>query len=143
MYVLYVCNIIVVYPELALRSSLLALLLDALLLVASGVQVEGEVTPVVARRKGDGLAQREAHGIDHALTARLGRAHADAGGPGGGAQDVRRWRELHVLPVLHDPLPDDVLEIDRDLQPGQILQVVVLNLVDVGQALSCKVVQAG
>lgn len=59
-------------------SSLLALLLDALLFVAAGIQIEGEVRPLVAGREGDGLAQRKAHGVNDALAAGLGGAHADA-----------------------------------------------------------------
>lgn len=59
-------------------SSLLALLLDALLFVAAGIQIEGEVRPLVAGREGDGLAQGEAHGVNDALAAGLGGAHADA-----------------------------------------------------------------
>lgn len=100
----------------------LPLFFDALLLVASGVQVKGEVGPVIAWREGDGLAQREAHCIDDSLATCLCGAHADGGRPTGGAQDVGRRRELHVLAMLHDPLPDDVLELGRDLQPGEILR---------------------
>lgn len=101
--------------------SLFTLLFDALLFVASGVQVEREVGPVVTRREGDGLAQGETHGVDDPLAAGLGGPYADGGGPAGGSQDVRRRGEFHALPVLHDTLPDDVLELLRDLQPGQVL----------------------
>lgn len=113
----------------------LALLLDALLLVAARVEVEGEVGPLVARREGDGLAQREAHGVDDALAARLRRAHADGGGAAGGADDVRGRGEVHGLPVLHDALPDDVLELGGDLQPGQVL--VGTTQEEGGEALVC------
>lgn len=88
------------------------------------------------------MAQGEAYGVDDALAPGLSGAHTDGGGPAGGAQYVGRGREIHGLPVFHDPLPDDVLELHRDLQPGQVLHVIVLNLVDVGQALCCEVVQA-
>lgn len=90
---------------------LLALLLDALLFVAAGIQIEGEVRPLVAGREGDGLAQGEAHGVNDALAAGLARAHADARGPAGGAHDVGRRGKIHGLSVLNDALPDDVLEL--------------------------------
>lgn len=111
---------------------LLSFLLDALLFVAARIQVEGEVGPLVARWEGDGLAKGEAHGVNDALAPGLGGAHADGGGPAGGAHYVGRWGKIHGLSVLHDALPDDVLELCGDLQPGQVLHVIVLNLVDVG-----------
>lgn len=111
---------------------LLSLLLDALLFVAARIQVEGEVRPLVARREGDGLAQGEAHGVDDALASGLGGAHADGGRPAGGAHYVGGWGKIHGLSVLHDALPDDVLELRGYLQPRQVLHVIVLNLVDVG-----------
>jgi len=114
------------------RDVLLSLLLDALLFVAARIQVEGEVGPLVARWEGDGLAQGETHGVDDALASGLRGAHADGGGPAGGAHYVGRWGKIHGLLVLHDALPDDVLELSGDLQPGQVLHVIVLNLVDVG-----------
>lgn len=91
--------------------SLLALLLDTLLFVAAGIQIEGEVGPLVTGWEGNGLAQREAHGVNDALAAGLGGAHADAGGPAGGAHYVGRRGKIHGLSVLHDALPDDVLEL--------------------------------
>lgn len=103
---------------------LLSLLLDALLFVAARIQVKGEVGPLVARREGDGLAQSEAHGVDDALASGLGGAHADGGGPAGGAHYVGRWGKIHGLSVLHDSLPDDVLELSGNLQPGQVLMVI-------------------
>lgn len=110
----------------------LSLLLDALLFVAARIQVKGEVGPLVAWGEGDGLAQGEAHGIDNALASGLRGAHADGGSPAGGAHYVGRWGKIHGLSVLHDALPDDVLELCGDLEPGQVLHVIVLNLVDVG-----------
>jgi len=106
------------------RVRSLSLLLDALLLVATRVEVEGEVGPLVARREGDGLAQREAHGVDDPLAARLRLAQAARrrGRAPTAAQDVW-WRgEVHVLPVLQDTLPDEVLEVWRDLQSGEVLR---------------------
>lgn len=91
-------------------SSLLSLLLDALLFVAARIKVKGEVGPLVTWREGDGLAQGEAYGVDDALASGLGRAHADSGGPAG-AHYVGRWGKIHGLSVLHDTLPDDVLEL--------------------------------
>lgn len=91
--------------------SLFALLLDALLFVAAGIQIEGEVRPLVAGREGDGLTQGEAHGVNDALAAGLAGAHADARGPAGGAHDVGRRGKIHGLSVLNDALPDDVLEL--------------------------------
>ena len=67
-----------------------SLFLDTLLLVAARVEVKGEVGPLVARREGDGLAQREAHGVNDPLATRLRGAQADRGRPGGAPQDVRR-----------------------------------------------------
>lgn len=110
----------------------LSLLLDALLLVAARIQVEGKVGPLVAGREGDGLAQSEAHGVDDPLPARLRGPHAHGGRPAGGAHYVGRGREVHGLPVLQDALPDEVLELCGDLEPGQVLHVIVLDLVDVG-----------
>ena len=66
----------------------LPLLLDSLLFVAAGVQVEGEVGPLVTRREADGLPEGEAHGVDDALASGLGGAHADGGRPAGGAHYV-------------------------------------------------------
>lgn len=109
----------------------LSLLLDALLFVTAGIQVEGEVGPLIARREGDGLAQGEAHSVDDALTARLGGAHADGGGAAGGAHYVGRRGKIHGLPVLHDALPDDVLKLGRDLQPGQVLLVITQGSVSI------------
>lgn len=105
-------------------ASSLALFLDALLFVAARIQVEGEVGPLVARREGDGLAEGEAHGVYDALPSGLGGAHADGGGSAGGAHYVWRRGKIHDLSVLHDALPDDVLELDGDLQPGQVLMVI-------------------
>ena len=99
----------------------LSLFLDTLLFVAARIEVEGEVGPLVARREGDGLAQGEAHSVDDALAAGLGGAHADSGGPAGGAHYVRGWGKIHGLSMLHDALPDDVLELGGNLQPGQVL----------------------
>lgn len=99
----------------------LPLLFDALLFVAPGVHVEVEVVPVVAGREGDGLAQREAHGVDDPLPARLARAHAHRGGAAGGAQQVGRG-EVMELPVVQDALPDGMAELLRDLEAHQILQ---------------------
>lgn len=99
----------------------LPLLFDALLFVAPGVHVEVEVVPVVAGREGDGLAQREAHGVDDPLPARLARAHAHCGGAAGGAQQVGRG-EVMELPVVQDALPDGMAELLRDLEAHQILQ---------------------
>lgn len=90
---------------------LLSLLLDALLFVAARIKVEGEVGPLVAWREGDGLAQGETYGVDDALASGLGGAHADGGGPAGGAHYMGRWGKIHGLSVLHDALPDDVLEL--------------------------------
>lgn len=106
----------------------LPLLFDALLFVAPRVHVEVEVVPVVARREGDGLAQREAHGVDHPLPARLARAHAHRGGAAGGAQQVGRGGEVMELPVVQDALPDGMAELLRDLEAHQILQGKVLGL---------------
>lgn len=50
---------------------LLSLLLDALLFVAARIQVKGEVGPLVAWWKGDGLAQSETHGVDDAFASGL------------------------------------------------------------------------
>lgn len=102
---------------------LLPLLLDALLFVASRIQVEGEVGPFVARWKGDGLTESETHGVDDAFAAGLRGAHADGGGSASGAHYMGRRGKIHGLPVLHDALPDDVLELNGDLQPGQVLLV--------------------
>lgn len=110
---------------------LLSLLLDALLFVAARIQVKGEVGPLVARWKGDGLTQGEAHGVDDAFASGLRGAHTNSGCSAGGAHYVGRRGKIHGLSVLHDALPDDVLELGRDLQPGQVLHVIVLNLVDV------------
>lgn len=110
---------------------LLSLLLDALLFVAARIQVEGEVGPLVAWWEGDGLAQSEAHGVDDALTSGLGGAHADGGGPAGGAHYVGRWGKIHGLSVLHDALPDDVLELCGYLQPGQVLMVITQGSVSI------------
>lgn len=109
----------------------LSLLLDTLLLVAARIQVEGEVGPLVPRREGDGLTQSESHGVDDTLAPRLRGAHAHGGGSAGRTHYVRRRGKIHGLPVLHDALPDDVLELYGDLQPGQVLHVIILNLVDV------------
>lgn len=103
---------------------LLPLLLDALLFVAARIQVEGEVGPFVAWWEGDGLAQGEAHSVDDALTSGLRAAYADGGGPAGGAHYVGRGGKVHGLSVLHDALPDDVLELCGNLQPGQVLMVI-------------------
>lgn len=103
---------------------LLPLLLDALLLVAARIQVEGEVGPLVARREGDSLTQGETYGIYDALAPRLGGAHADGGGTACGAHNVWRRGKIHGLSVVHDALPDDVLELCRDLQPGQVLMLI-------------------
>lgn len=35
-----------------------------------------------------------------------------------------RRGKIHGLSVLHDALPDDVLELRGDLQPGQVLMVI-------------------
>lgn len=113
------------------EAVLLSLLLDALLFVAARIQVEGEVRPLVAWREGDGLAQGEAHGVDDALASGLGGAHADGGGPAGGAHNVGRWGKIHGLSVLHDALPDDVLELNRDLHPGQVLMVITQGSVSI------------
>lgn len=102
----------------------LSLLLDALLFVATRIQVEGEVGPLVTRGEGDGLTQGEAYGVDDALASRLWGAHADSRGPAGGAHYMRGWGKIHGLSMLHDALPDDVLELRRDLQPGQVLMVI-------------------
>lgn len=110
---------------------LLPLFLDALLFVAAWIQVEGEVGPLVTRREGDGLAQSEAYGVDDALASGLGGAHADGGGPAGGAHYVGRWGKIHGLSVLHDALPDDVLELRGDLQPGQVLMVITQGSVSI------------
>ena len=110
---------------------LLSLLLDALLFVAARIQVKGKVGPLVARWEGDGLAQGEAHGVDDALASGLGRAYADSGGPAGGAHYVGGWGKIHGLSVLHDALPDDVLELCRDLQPGQVLMVITQGSVNI------------
>lgn len=112
---------------------LLSLLLDALLFVAAGIQVEGEVGPLVARWEGDGLTQGEAHGVDDALASGLSGAHADGGGPAGGAHYVGRRGKIHGLTVLHDALPDDMLELCRDLQPGQVLMVITQGSVSIGR----------
>lgn len=109
---------------------LFSLLLDALLFVAARIQVEGEVGPLVARREGDGLAQSKAHGVDDAFTSGLRGAHADSGGSAGGAHYVGRGK-IHGLSVLHDALPDDVLELRRDLQPGQVLMVITQGSVSI------------
>lgn len=42
------------------------------------------------------------------------------------------WGIIHGLSVLHDALPDDVLELGRDLQPGQVLMVITQGSVSVG-----------
>lgn len=117
------------------QQLLLPLLLDALLLVAAGIQVEGEVGPLVARREGDSLAQGETYGVYDAFAPRLGGAHADGGGAAGGAHYVRRRGKVHGLSVLHDALPDDVLELGGDLQPGQVLMVITQG--GGGQGLVC------
>jgi len=109
----------------------LSLLLDALLFVAARIQVEGEVGPLVARGEGDGLAEGEAHGVDDALTPGLGGAHADSGGSAGSAHYVWRRGKIHGLSVLHDALPDDVLELCWDLQPGQVLMVITQGSVSI------------
>lgn len=110
---------------------LLSLLLDALLFVAARIQVEGEVGPLVAWGEGDGLAQSETYGVDDAFASGLRGAHADGGGPAGGAHYVGRWGKIHGLSVLHDALPDDVLELRGDLQPGQVLLVITQGSVSI------------
>ncbi|KAG7228697.1 hypothetical protein INR49_008475 [Caranx melampygus] len=99
---------------------LLSLLLNALLFVTARIQVKGKVGPLITWGEGDGLAQGEAHCVNDALASRLSGAHADGGGPAGGAHYVGRWGKIRSLSVLHDALPDDVLELCRNLQPGQI-----------------------
>lgn len=113
------------------EAVLLPLLLDALLFVAARIQVEGEVGPLIARWEGDGLAQGEAYGVNDALTPGLRGANADGGGPAGGAHYMGRWGKIHGLSVLHDALPDDVLELRRDLQPGQVLMVITQGSVSI------------
>lgn len=122
-------------------GALLALFFDALLFVASGIQIEGEVRPLVPGREGDGLAQGKAHGVNDALAAGLGGAHADAWGPAGGAHYVGGRGKIHGLSMLDDPLPDDVLELWGDLQPGQILMVITQGRVSIrrgGATLLCS-----
>lgn len=106
----------------------LPFLFDALLFVAPGIHVEVEVVPLVAGREGDGLPQREAHGVDDPLPARLARAHAHRGGAAGGAQQVGRGGEVMELPVVQDALPDGMAELLRDLEAHQILQGKVQGL---------------
>lgn len=103
---------------------LLPLLLDALLLVAARIQVEREVGPLVARRERNRLSQSKSDGVYDPLASRLGGAQTDCGGSAGGANYVWRRGKIHGLSVLHDALPDDVLELCRDLQPGQVLMVI-------------------
>lgn len=110
---------------------LLPFLLDALLFVAARIQIKGKVGPLVAWWEGDGLAQGEAHGVDDALAPGLRGADADSGGPAGGAHYVGRWGKIHGLSVFHDALPDDVLELCRDLQPGQVLMVITQGSVSI------------
>lgn len=44
---------------------------------------------------------------------------------------MRRRGKFHVLSVLHDALPDDVLELCRDLQPGQVLVVITQGRISI------------
>lgn len=110
---------------------LLSLLLYALLLVATRIQVEGKVGPLVPWWERYGLAQGEAHGVDDAFAARLGGAHADGRGPAGGAHYVGRWGKIHGLSMLNDALPDEVLELCGDLQSGQVLLVITQGSVSI------------
>lgn len=110
---------------------LLSLLLNALLFVTARIQVKGKVGPLITWGEGDGLAQGEAHSVNDALASRLSGAHADSGRPTGGAHYMGRWGKIRGLSMLHDALPDDVLELCRNLQPGQVLLVITQGSVSI------------
>lgn len=96
-------------------------LLDALLLVAPGIQVKVEVAPLIPRREGDRLPKGEANCIDDAFPAGLAGAHADGGASTGSAEEVGRGRKVVELPVVHDALPNNMAELLRDFEAHQIL----------------------